>query len=133
MSSYNDQLRPLEIQFPEQPAPLNFAFRDRIDQRRLAWCRSPEEREVMFRDMKHRASHALAKYIAEHCKWFERPSFLGPEMELQIELTISDRGAYENLVPGARLAGKREGHTLAMKQCAESLPYGLADAAVDGY
>lgn len=127
-------MMPEEVHFPARPAPINFAYRERVDLRDMRNPYDPKERHEHFERLKHHAADKLAQHIAAHCKWFDMPDpIAGGDLVLQLELTISDRGAYENWLPHERGAGKREGYATAMKQAAESLPYGLADAATEFY
>lgn len=133
MSARWVDLMPMEITLPQRPQPLNFAFREKVDERQFAYARSDIERQRLFDELKRYAAHKLADHIAAHCKWFDvsMPMFGAPH--LQIELTINDRGAYVNYLPVERDSGRREGRAAALKACAESLPYGLADAAAEFY
>lgn len=133
MSIFKDQLMPMEIRHPERPAPMNFAFRRAVDWRELSFCRTQEEREMLFTRLKRYAAGALAEHIAQHCKWMERTMPTDGSMLLQLELTIQDRGAYENWLPRAREEGRKDGWNAAMNAATKSLPYGLADAATEFY
>lgn len=133
MSINRDWLMPYEVRNPDRPQPMNFAFRETVDHRQLSFCRDMDDRRRLFDDLKRRAAHALAQHIAKHCKWFDASPPTYGELAIQLELTISDRGSYENWLPVERQAGRREGREQALKQCAESLPYGLAEAAMEFY
>lgn len=133
MSAFISDLMPHEIRYPERPEPINFAFRRQADWHELSFCRSREEREQLYARMKRHAAHALAEHIAAHCKWMDRTAPHDKDLVLQIELTIQDRGAYENYIPKARQEGRSEGWSAALKAATQSLPYGLADAASDFY
>lgn len=133
MIARDDWLRPKEIRNPTPPAPMNFAVRQVADERDLRMARSLEDRQSLFDRMKRHAAHKLADHIFEHCKFFEVPDLMSRNLLLQLELTISDRGAYENYLPVARQQGRAEGRAQAIKQMVESLPYGLADATTEFY
>jgi len=130
---FSEDVLPMEIRHPERPAPMNFAFRRAIDRHELRFCRSVEEREALFTRLKRYAAGALAEHIAAHCKWMDRSFPMDGSLLLHLELTIQDRGAYENWLPRAREEGRRDGWKDAMTAATRSLPYGLADAASDFY
>jgi hypothetical protein len=127
-----DKLLPFEIQRPETPRPISFAFRHRADPYELGLLQ--EDRQRYFERIKRKAAGALADHIAEHCKWFDVsiPQH-DPYLTLQLELTIEDRGAYVNYAREARTAGFSDGWARAQAACAASLPYGVADAAQEFY
>lgn len=133
MSIQNYHLRPIEILRPERPEPLNFAVREIADAFELRMARTPEERGRVFERLKSQAAGKLAKFIFGNCKFFEVPDLMSNDLKLQIELTINDRGAYENYLPVAEQQGEAKGRAMAVKQMVESLPYGLADAAAEFY
>ena len=133
MSALAKDLAPFEIRHPERPEPLDFAFDRCIPWEELRFCRTQEERERLFKDLKRMAAHQLAQHIAKHCKWFDRGMQLDGSMRLTLELTINDKGAYRNWIPQAEQEGRKEGWASAMREAARSLPYGLADAASEFY
>jgi hypothetical protein len=130
---HSPHLLPVEIQNPEPPRPINFAFQRAVDPFELSLCRDHNDRRRLFDSLKRKASAALADHIAEHCKWFDIPAPERRGMVLQLELTISDRGAYVNYSRVARDEGFRDGWSRAQATCAASLPYGIADAAQEFY
>lgn len=134
MAVLSRDMMPEEVRHPERPEPINFAYRERVDFGDMRDPTDPRERHEHFERLKRNAANKLANHIAMHCKWFDmRDPLAGGDVVLQLELTIADRGAYENWLPNERGAGKREGYAAAMKQAAASLPYGLADAATEFY
>lgn len=97
-------------------------------------ARTVQDRQRLFEVMKRRASAKLAAFIFTNCKFFDRSMpGLDRDLELCIELSIEDRGAYVNYLPIERQHGRNEGWHKAMKACAESLPYGLQEAAGEFY
>jgi hypothetical protein len=130
---YLESLMPLEIRRPEQPEPMNFAFDRCVSRDDLRFCRTVEERNRLFEGLKRYAAGCLADHIAKHCKWFERSYPMDDGLRLRLELTISDRGAYENWVPVAEARGSARGKEQAIREMVASLPYGLADAAREYY
>lgn len=133
MSTSTRDLMPLEIRRPDRPESMNFAFRKSVDPESLYFARSADDRQRLFDRLKWDAARALADHIAKHCKWFDRSTPMNRDMAIQIELTINDRGAYENFFPVAKQEGRKEGWASAMRAAAESLPYGIADAATEYY
>lgn len=129
----NDFMRPLEIRHPLPPESLVFACREIADAFELRMARTPEERGRVFERLKKQASRKLAAFVMENCKFFEVPDLMSDDMRLHIEVTINDRGAYENWLPVAEQRARREGERKAVTRMVESLPYGLADAAREFY
>lgn len=127
------EMMPPEIRRPEAPRPATFVYRRSVDRTMLQFCRTREERDRLFEDLKRGTARELAQHIAAHCKWMDREPIGFGDLCLELELTIHDRGAYQNYVPEARLQGEKSGWTRAMDAAARSLPYGLVDAAGDFY
>lgn len=129
----NDFMRPLEIRNPQAPAPFTVAVREIADAFELRMARTPQERGQVFERLKRNACQKLAVHLFQNCKFFEVPNLMSDDLQLQIELTVSDRGAYENWLPVAEQRARREGERKAVARMVESLPYGLADAAREFY
>lgn len=129
----NDFMRPVEIRRPQAPQSLNFAVREIAEEFELRMARTPQEREQVFERLKQRAAYKMADYLFKNCKFFEVPDLMSRDLKLQIEITIEDRGAYENWIPVAEQRGKALGRKQAIKEMVESLPYGMADAAREFY
>lgn len=91
------------------------------------------ELELLSRDptfikvIKGRASRELADHIIEKCHLFEIPSFveLRGGVPVRMELTINDRGAYENLIPRERADARKEGIDIGASRVTKSIPYGF--------
>lgn len=109
------------------------AVRKTADRHELRWATDLRARQRIFDDLKRAAAHELADFIFAKCKFFEVPDLMGDDLKLQIELTINDRGAYENWLPVVEQRGKAAGERQAVKRMVDSLPYGLADAAREFY
>lgn len=133
MSIQKYHLRPLEIRSPQKPKPLSFAVRKVAEDFELRMARTPLDRQRIFDRLKNQAAHELARLIFENCKFFDVSDVMSNDMKLQLELTINDRGTYENWLPITEQQGKAEGRKQAVIEMVESLPYGLADAAAEFY
>lgn len=132
----SDWDKPVEIRRPARPEPTLFAFDEGVDQHELAIARRHEGQEGvdrLFERLKRKAAQRFAEHIANHCQWFEVKDAMSRELRLRLEVTLSDRGSYENWLPVAEHRGRHLGWKQAMQACTESLPYGMADAAREFY
>ena len=94
--------------------------------------RRPKETTDYLRRM---AASELADAILEHCAFFHKDWFdvTDPDPRVRIELTVNDRGTYENMIPNERREAADQERVRTTKRLTESLPYGLAEAAQDFY
>ena len=76
---------------------------------------------ILRERIKSDLSHDLANNIIDKCQLIEFPEVFKEGAVVRLELSINDRGRYENWLPIARDEGKKEG----IKQAIENLPYGL--------
>lgn len=123
---------PLEVRRPTPPEAMTFCFIGEVDPIALRYARTNAERQVLFDRLKRQAARELADFIFEKCKLFESRR-MDRDGSMEMELTISDRGAYVHYVREADALGHERGRKQAIKQMVESLPYGMADAAQEFY
>lgn len=118
MNKLNFIVNQEEIQ--KQPSPMNFAWRYRPDSMMTHLYKV--DHSIILEREKRMASQALAEMIFKHCQWFDLTTF-GFDNELQIEIVICDRGAYQNMLPNAKAQGIKEGRKIERM----NTPYGLLD------
>jgi hypothetical protein len=77
--------------------------------------------------LKKRMAVAIAEMMVEKCELFELPDIaaLHHGVPIQMEVTVNDRGAYENLLPMEREHGRQEGVKEGRQRVLEALPYGI--------
>jgi len=121
------------FEVPRRPEPMCFSVRVKSDGGgRYGYYPLGEElREYEY--LKRMASRALAEKIFENCQLFEIQNLGFEGVVLQMELTVSDRGTYENYTQVAKAEGREAGRIEAVRQMAASLPWGLAEATTEYY
>lgn len=128
MAKRRNDLLPIEFYEQRKPAkPFEFAFGEKVPDIAVQMCRSNEDRELLYAQLKRRAAVALSEFIYENCKFMDSSCPTGREIQLTIQMTINDRGSYEHWLPQERNEGRREGWAKARNE----LPYGIIDSLQD--
>lgn len=111
-------------QEPKRPKTEVFVYQHVLDPFEVERLR---HRPEFVESLKRMMAHKLADRILETCQVFEIPEFRALErgVPIRMELTINDRGTYENWIPRERDAAKREGFRVAVEEVRKSTPYGF--------
>lgn len=117
----------------KRPEPINLAVREVIPWRELEHVRCSMGTQEFAKYIKRRMCQKIAAELVERCAPFMVEDVTRDGQEYQIEIYLSDRGAYEHWLPQERRQGQQEGYKHAEKVLTDSLPYGLADAATEAY
>ena len=122
-------MKDIKFEVPKRPVSEVFTYQHVLDYHDIEMVR----RDPKFIErIKKMMARELADHICEKCQVFEIPSMadLYHGLPIRMELTINDRGAYENWIPNER----REAHTNGVKVGADrvrkSIPYGFE---IDSY
>ena len=113
---------------PKPPVTETFTYQHLVDDLEIRELRrNPGYVESIKRQM----THALVDFIIKKCQLFQMPKMHDLErgIPIRMELTINDRGAYENIIPRERADAKREGIKVGIEVGIErvkrSMPYGF--------
>jgi len=119
-----DRVAELMYEPPKRPIAETFTYQHILDWMELERLRDDKG---FVRYLKRHMAHSLADMIIEKCQLFQMPEMyeLARGTPIRMELTINDRGAYENIIPHERDVAKREGVKIGAERVEKSLPYGF--------
>ena len=123
-----DVMEEVFCESPKPPVTETFTYQHLVDDLEMMEIRrDPGYVESIKRQM----THALAAFIINKCQLFQMTKMHDLErgIPIRMELTINDRGAYENIIPRERADAKREGIKVGIEVGIErvkrSMPYGF--------
>lgn len=119
-----DMIAELIYEPPKRPISETFFYQHVLDWMELE---SLKRDKGYVRALKRRMAHSLAEMIVEKCQLFQMPEMheLRDGTPIRMQLTVNDRGAYENIIPRERAEAKREGVKIGAERVEKSLPYGF--------
>lgn len=123
-----DVMEEVFCESPKPPVTETFTYQHLVDDLEIRELRrNPGYVESVKRQM----ANALVDFIIKKCQLFQMPKMHDLErgIPIRMELTINDRGAYENIIPRERADAKREGIKVGIEVGIErvkrSMPYGF--------
>lgn len=123
-----DVMEEVFCESPKPPVTETFTYQHLVDDLEIRELRrNPGYVESIKRQM----AHALVDFIINKCQLFQMPKMHDLErgIPIRMELTINDRGTYENALPRAREKAFQEGLKMGIEMGIEevigSLSYGL--------
>lgn len=106
---------------PRRPEPMTIAFDYKVDPLKREMHQRAGMLDAFVRNVKYEACLELAEKILERIQFFSEQDILYGTETLRLELTINDRGSYQNWLPKERAFGVRAGAEATIK----ALPYGM--------
>jgi len=61
--------------------------------------------------VRRKMCHSLAEHLISQCELFNSSHPIEPFKKYSIELTVNDRGSYENIVESAKHKARKEGYS----------------------
>lgn len=119
-----DVMEEVFCESPKPPVTETFTYQHLVDDLEIRELRrNPGYVESIKRQM----THALVDFIIKKCQLFQMPKMHDLErgIPIRMELTINDRGTYENALPRAREKAFREGVKSGADEVIKSLPHGF--------
>ena len=123
-----DVMEEVFCESPKPPVTETFTYQHLVDDLEI---REIRRNPGYVESIKPQMTHALVDFIIKKCQLFQMPKMHDLErgIPIRMELTINDRGAYENIIPRERADAKREGIKVGIEVGIErvkmSLPYGF--------
>ncbi len=88
---------------------MNKAFVVRIDEA-IGKCESRMMGEDHLEYVRRKMCHSLAEHLIGQCQLFDSSHPMEPFKKDSIELTLNDRGSYENIVKNAENKARKQGY-----------------------
>ena len=109
---------------PKRPKTEVFSYEHRLDPYELEATRHRNDFKVW---LKRRMANELAEHIIDKCQLFRMPDMRDLErgIPIRMELTINDRGTFENARYAIEDAAKRQGVKTGIESVKKSMPYGF--------
>ena len=120
----NTMMGDVIYQEPKRPKTEVFVYQHVLDPFEVECLR---HRPEFVESLKRMMAHKLADHILETCQVFEIPEFRALErgVPIRMELTINDRGTFENARYAIEDAAKRQGVKTGIESVKKSMPYGF--------
>ncbi len=111
---------------PKRAEPKLFVYQRVLDKHELRHLRPGGEIDYI-QYIKRDMADKLADHIFRECQMFQIPGV--PELvqgyPIRMELTINDRGTYENLIPHAERVARSVGVKAGKDEVKRTIPYGF--------
>ena len=119
--------RNLFVVTPKRPDPIEYAAEEIIPWHELGrhrkWGVLGNEHKLEY--IKRCMVHKIAEALVEKLEPFIVQRDCEEGEAYRVQVTLSDRGAYENWLPMERKAGRREGFMQGEKAIKARLPHGI--------
>jgi len=111
---------------PKRAEPKVFTYQKVLDRNELQHLSRRGEVDFI-RYIKQGMARALADHIFKECQVFQIPEMreLMSGYPIRMELTINDRGTYENLIPQAERVARSNGIKAGATAVMRTIPYGF--------
>jgi len=111
---------------PKRAEPKVLVYERVLDRHELQHLKRGAEVEYI-RYIKQEMAHKLADHILKECQVFQIPGMqeLMRGYPIRMELTINDRGTYENLIPQAERVARSVGVKAGKDEVKRTIPYGF--------
>ena len=111
---------------PKRAEPKVFVYQRVLDRNELEYLRRGLEVDYV-KYIKRDMARALADHIFKECQVFQIPGMqeLMQGYPIRMELTINDRGTYENLIPQAERVARSVGIKAGKDEVKRTIPYGF--------
>lgn len=111
---------------PKRAEPKVFVYQRVLDRDELKHLRRGAEVDYI-QYIKREMAHKLADHIFKECQVFQIPGMreLMAGYPIRMELTINDRGTYENLIPHAERVARSKGIKAGATAVMRTIPYGF--------
>lgn len=111
---------------PKRAEPKVFVYQRVLDRNELRHLKTGSEVDYI-QYIKREMAHKLADHIFKECQVFQIPEVqeLMQGYPIRMELTINDRGTYENLIPQAERVARSAGVKAGKDEVKRTIPYGF--------
>ena len=119
-----DMVAQMIYEVPKRPKSQVFTYRHVLDEFEL---REIRHRPNYVSHLKRRMANELADHIVKECQLFQMFDMadLYRGVPIQMELTINDRGSYENFLPIVKHEARKEGVRVGSDAVKRTIPYGF--------
>lgn len=109
---------------PTRPKTEVFAYQHVLDDYEMMCMR---EDKGFVKYLRQKMAHALADLIVEKCQLFQVPGMrdLYRGVPIRAELTVNDRGTYENWLPKVEQIARDKGFKSGVSAVKNAIPYGF--------